>query len=256
MARNQVAVRHPHAVAPAQVGRCGVDVHVGRADVGDGREDHRVQAAPSHPLLQVDPAGPFQPAESLFHVRDVEERLDGMGTNERRVGVDLSAALAESLHPIGKCPGIVDPDQAAIDGGEVGQVRVGVGAQEVVPGPGGQIENFPVQELPRHQAASLDRRHAVAVLLVVGHHREIDEDDLGPGGGQFCPRGLKQIDDGLTGLDTPTGRSADAQPLTHTGLGVGVDIHPRHPETLAGQAVAGRLAIGGQQLRVGPRPHR
>ena len=73
MAWNEIAVGHPHAVAPAQISRCGVDVHIGRADIGDGREDHRVQSAPVHPLFEVDLASAFQSAESFLHMWDIEE---------------------------------------------------------------------------------------------------------------------------------------------------------------------------------------
>ena len=81
MPDRQVAVGHPHAVAPAEVGGGRVDVHVGGADVGDRREDHRVEAEAGHPLLEVEAAGLLEPAHPVREVRDVEERRrsDGRG---------------------------------------------------------------------------------------------------------------------------------------------------------------------------------
>ena len=76
-ADRQVAVGHPDAVAPAEVGRGLVDVHVGGADVGDGGEDDGVQAQPVHPLLEVDAPRLLEPAQPLLQMRDVEERSIG-----------------------------------------------------------------------------------------------------------------------------------------------------------------------------------
>ena len=60
----QVAVGDPHAVAPCGGRGRFVHVGVGRTHVGDRGEDHGVEAARGHPLLEVDPPGALQALEA------------------------------------------------------------------------------------------------------------------------------------------------------------------------------------------------
>ncbi len=74
MPDREVSVRDPDAVAPAQVGRFRIDVHVGGSDVGDGGEDDGVEVLRVHPVVDVESTGLLQPADQLLDEWDLEHR--------------------------------------------------------------------------------------------------------------------------------------------------------------------------------------
>ena len=126
-------------------------------------------------------------------------------------------------------------DRGAVDVGQGVQLRVAVGCQEVIPRPGREVHDLPVQELGADQSAGGDGRCAGPVAFVVGHHREIDLHHLGAGSFEVPAGGLPQFKHGVPGVDPLPGGTADAGGVRGAGLRIGIDVHLRHTEPFPGQ---------------------
>jgi hypothetical protein len=98
-----------------------------------------------------------------------------------------------------------------------------------------------VQELLGDDAAVEHGRRAGTVAFAVGHQREVHFDDFGAGGFQGL-RGPahRSITDARVWMRCPVGPPMPG--FAGAGFRVGVDVHARHAEALAGQ---GR-GLGGQ----------
>ncbi len=227
MADREVAVGDPDAVAPTEVGGGGVHVHVGGADIGDGGEDDGVEAEAVHPLLQVDLSRALQAAKAVFelgHVAPGDARV-----RSHPVGI-ARQVVVEAVVAVGEGAGGVREDQRAVDVGERVQLRVAVGGEEVVPRPRRQVEDLAIQVGAGHEPPGEDRRRSGPVAFVVRHGREVDLDDLRPGGGQRRAGLLPQRDDRRARLDALSGRPADAGCRSGPGIRVGVDVHTGHAD--------------------------
>ena len=136
-------------------------------------------------------------------------------------------------------------DGRAVDIGKPRQRRVAVGGEEIVPGPGAEIEHFVAQVIRADEPAGEDRRRAGAVALVVRDHGKIGDHDLGARRFQRGAGGVHQGEHRGARLDLSAGRAADAGVFGGAGQRVGIDIHGR-------QAEAPALQRGGRcQRRIG-----
>lgn len=106
MPGHEVAVGHPCAVAPTEIGRRFVDVHIGRPHIGHRREDHRIEALLIHPFLEVYPAGLLEPTHTGFELRDLRDRGVAMRAHLLRVGRDVivepDVAIRQRTGRVGK----------------------------------------------------------------------------------------------------------------------------------------------------------
>ena len=226
MAGHEVAVGHPHPVAPGEVRGCLVDVGIGRSDVGDRGEDHRVEPETVHPLLEVHPAGLLEAAQTPFEQRERRDVLDdpdltGPGDVVGEVEVELAVAVRQRALRLRE-------DRRPVDVGKTVQVGVAVGAQEGLPAPHRLLPDLLLEVTLREQTAGGDRRRTGAVTLVVGHDGEVGLDDLHPRSLEVGTCRVQERQDARARDDPLPRRPAETGP--GAGCLVGPEVHPRDPE--------------------------
>ena len=224
-----------------RVGRRRVHVHVGGPDVGDRGEDHRVEAKPVHPLLEVDLPGALQAAQPVGEVRDVEERVDRVVAHERR---DTRRCRRRTRRS-----GRAGRQRGAGRFGCRRRPRAGSArgrrwrrGSRPTPTPTGRRSR--VAGTRADEPAGRDRRRARAVALVVADDGEVDVDHLGARGlaGRARTASNRSTTD-CACLDALAGRPADAR-RADARVRIGVDVHPRHAEPLAGERSAPVASAG------------
>ena len=235
MTDREVAVRDPHAVAPAALSGTLIDIHRRLADVGDRGEHDGVEAEIVHPGLEVDAAGLLECAEALGEFGHRAPRIGARVCAHPRgiVGdVVLEARIAVGERALG-----LREDARAVDAGEGVKVGVAVRREEVLPRPRREVHDLAPQILARDEAAGCERGRVRAVALVVRHDREVDLDDLGARGFEVVASLCPQRDDARPRADASAGRSADADAVRRV---VGVDVHPWDAEAQATHACLAR----------------
>ncbi|RMT90602.1 hypothetical protein ALP39_04883 [Pseudomonas marginalis pv. marginalis] len=233
MADGEVAVGHPDAVAPGDVGTGFVHIGIGRAYIGDGREQHGVEAELIHPVFQIDAPGLLQAAQAVGHGADF---IPGRDAALGHAHVFVHAG-GEVVFTVGQGAGVVWEDFRAVHIRQAVEGWVIVGAQEVVKRPGGQFPQLVVQKCLGHQAAGKHCRCTGAIAFAVGHQREIHLDDFGTRRFQRLAGVFPQVDHAVTGVDPLPGRAADAGLFAGAGVGVGIDVHARYAQALAHEVV-------------------
>ncbi|MNE06940.1 hypothetical protein D3C80_995400 [compost metagenome] len=139
-------------------------------------------------------------------------------------------------------------DLGAIHIGELIELGIAVGTQEVVEGPAGELPQLVVEKLRTHYAAVEHGRRARSVPFAVGDQREVHFDDFGASRFQRLARVFPEGNHGRAGMDALAGRAADAGVLAGAGQFILVDKHARHAEALAleGIRLGGQLKIRGR----------
>ena len=242
MPRHQVAVRHPRAVAPGERGALGVDVGVGGADVGDGREDDRVEALLVEPRLKPLAAGALEAGSALGDVRDLFERGHARRAGAVHVVGEVDVFRREAAEVVvvlaGQGARRVGEDPLGHDVDEPVEPRVAVRLQELLPAPHRQLVQLAVGEALGHVAAGDERAvGGFAARLVVGDDGQVDLDDLGAGGLQVAPRGAPLLNDGCAGRDSLATRV------------VAVDVQLRHAEPAPGESPGGSAGLRQRGVR-------
>ena len=206
----EVAVGDPDPVAPR--GDRGLLVHVGigRPDVGDGGEHHRVEPELRHPLLEVDAPRALETLESGADElgEQAAERVGhAVGAGARDVLRDVEV---ERSVPVGKRALGMREDLRSVDLGERREPRLPVRGQEVVPRPHRHVPDLGVEVVGRHDPAIEDRRRSGPVGLVVADHGEVHDDDLCAGRLEVGLRLRPEGEHRRPRLDALTGGRADA----------------------------------------------
>ncbi len=246
MANGEVAVSDPDAVAPGDIGGGRVHIRIGRADVGDGGEQHGVELESVHPVFQVQLAGLFKATQTVRHCGNL---IPGFQAALGHIDVFVHAGRQIAL-AVRQGARIVGEDLGPIDIGEFIELGIAVGAQEVVERPAGELPQLVIEKLRAHDATVEHGRCAGSVPFAVGDQREVHLDDLGARGFQRLARLFPQGNHRLAGVDALTGRAADAGVLAGAGQFILVDKHARHAEALALEG----LGLGGQ-IQIGRRAH-
>ncbi len=246
MANGEVAVGDPDAVAPGDVGGGRIYVRIRRGDVGDGGEQHGVEPEPVHPVFQIQLAGLLQAPQAVRHRGNLVEALEAaLGHLDVLVHARRQIALA-----VRQGARIVGKDLGAIHIGQLVELGIAVGAQEVVERPAGELPQLVVEELRGHDATVEHGRRAGSVPFAVGDQREVHFDHLGAGSFQRLTGLLPERDHGFAGMDALTGRAADTGVFAGAGQFIFVDKHARHAEALALEGIG-----LGSQLQIGSRTH-
>ncbi len=246
MANGEVAVGNPDAVAPGDIGGGRIHIRISRTNIGHCRKQHGVELEPVHPVLQIQLASLLQTTQAIRHCGDLVKALDAaLGHIDVLVHARRQIALA-----VRQGARIVGEDLRPIDIGQLVELGIAVGAQEVVERPAGELPQLVVEKLRAHDAAIEHGRRTGSVPFAVGDQREVHFDNFCASGFQRLARLLPQRNHGLAGMDALTGRAADAGVFAGAGQFILVDKHARHAEALALEGIG-----LGSQIQIGSRTH-